>query len=156
MLYCLKLLKSFLILAGCKTCSCLKWSKQSTLKIGLNSKGVQIKEDQRKKGLGSQLKEVKGKRNVPSEIAASANFTVQIQLKEWTNKDLKKWEKHRPKKMKEKEQRRESKIKIPREVATGDGDCWRGCGRKVSQLVLTFKQKLTYLSIYERYKKCVF
>ena len=45
-------------------------------------KGVQIKEDQRKKGLGSQLKEVKGKRNVPSEIANSANFTVQIQLKE--------------------------------------------------------------------------
>ena len=134
MLYCLKLLKSFLILAGCKTCSCLKWSKQSTLKIGLNSKGVQIKEDQRKKGLGSQLKEVKGKRNVPSEISTSANFTVQIQLKEWTNKDLIKWEKHWAKKtrrrLKEKEQRRKSKIKIPREVATGDGDCWRGCGRE--------------------------
>ena len=26
--------------------------------------------------------------------------------------------------------REESKIKIPREVATGDGDCWRGCGRE--------------------------
>ena len=111
-------------MAGCKTCSCLKWSKQSTLKIGLNSKGVQIKEDQRKKGLGSQLKEVKGKRNVPSEIATSANFTLQIQLKEWTNKDLIKWEKHRPK------EKEESKIKIPREVATGDGDCWSGCCRE--------------------------
>ena len=39
--------------------------------------------------------------------------------------------------------REESKIKIPREVATGDGDCWRGCRREeVSQLVLTFKQNM--------------
>ena len=43
---------------------------------------------------------------------------------------------------KKKKSKEESKIKIPREVATGDGDCWRGCGREVSQLVLTFKQNM--------------
>ena len=55
---------------------------------------------------------------------------------------------------KKKKSKEESKIKIPRarEVATGDGDCWRGCGREKCHNWFLLSNKTCFLGEKKDYK----